>query len=196
MLKKLLFISSLILFSINFNYVFAETNLIIPVKKPSLTDEEIKVKISKNILKPLKKPKKIEITAIKENKIVEIKKIKEDKKLSFKIPKKKPSIAGLNKSESVKISKYYSKKDFNIAKKAISEMQKSKWSSSLKIAKKAKDKSIYNFIQWRHLLTAGNQASFYDYKVFIDSNSKYPRIEKLRFLAEHKLSTSKISPKK
>ena len=196
MLKKLLFISSLILFSINFNYVFAETNLIIPVKKPSLTDEEIKVKISKNILKPLKKPKKIEITAIKENKIVEIKKIKEDKKLSFKIPKKKPSIAGLNKSESVKISKYYSKKDFNIAKKAISEMQKSKWSSSLKIAKKAKDKSIYNFIQWRHLLTAGNQASFYDYKVFIDSNSQYPRIEKLRFLAEHKLSTSKISPKK
>jgi soluble lytic murein transglycosylase len=196
MLKKLLFISSLILFSINFNYVFAETNLIIPVKKPSLTDEEIKVKKSKNILKPLKKPKKIEITAIKENKIVEIKKIKEDKKLSFKIPKKKPSIAGLNKSESIKISKYYSKKDFNIAKKAISEMQKSKWSSSLKIAKKAKDKSIYNFIQWRHLLTAGNQASFYDYKVFIDSNSQYPRIEKLRFLAEHKLSTSKISPKK
>ena len=196
MLKKLLFISSLILFSINFNYVFAETNLIIPVKKPSLTDEEIKVKISKNILKPLKKPKKIEITAIKENKIVEIKKIKEDKKLSFKIPKKKPSIAGLNKSESIKISKYYSKKDFNIAKKAISEMQKSNWSSSLKIAKKAKDKSIYNFIQWRHLLTAGNQASFYDYKVFIDRNSQYPRIEKLRFLAEHKLSTSKISPKK
>ena len=196
MLKKLLFISSLILFSINFNYVFAETNLIIPVKKPSLTDEEIKVKISKNILKPLKKPKKIEITAIKENKIVEIKKIKEDKKLSFKIPKKKPSIADLNKSESVKISKYYSKKDFNIAKKAISEMQKSRWSSSLKIAKKAKDKSIYNFIQWRHLLTAGNQASFYDYKVFIDRNSQYPRIEKLRFLAEHKLSTSKISPKK
>ncbi|MDC1137400.1 lytic transglycosylase domain-containing protein [Candidatus Pelagibacter sp.] len=196
MLKKLLFISSLILFSINFNYVFAETNLIIPVKKPSLTDEEIKVKISKNILKPLKKPKKIDITTIKENKIVEIKKIKEDKKLSFKIPKKKPSIAGLNKSESVKISKYYSKKDFNIAKKAISEMQKSKWSSSLKIAKKAKDTSIYNFIQWRHLLTAGNQASFYDYKVFIDRNSQYPRIEKLRFLAEHKLSTSKISPKK
>ncbi|MDA9186682.1 lytic transglycosylase domain-containing protein [Candidatus Pelagibacter sp.] len=196
MLKKLLFISSLILFSINFNYVFAETSLIIPVKKPSLTDEEIKVKISKNILRPLKKPKKIEITAIKENKIVEIKKIKEDKKISFKIPKKKPSIAGLDKSESVKISKYYSKKDFNIAKKAISEMQKSKWSSSLKIAKKAKDKSIYNFIQWRHLLTAGNQASFYDYKVFIDRNSQYPRIEKLRFLAEHKLSTSKISPKK
>ena len=41
---------------------------------------------------------------------------------------------------------------------------------------KAKDKSIYNFIQWRHLLTTGNQASFYEYKVFIDKNSHYPRI--------------------
>ena len=36
--------------------------------------------------------------------------------------------------------------------------------TSLKTAKKAKDKSIYNFIQWRHLLTTGNQASFYDYQ--------------------------------
>ena len=75
-------------------------------------------------------------------------------------------------------------------------MQKSKWSSALKTSKKAKDKSIYNFIQWRHLLTIGNRASFYDYKVFIDQNSKYPRIDRLKYLAEHKLSTAKVSPKK
>ena len=75
-------------------------------------------------------------------------------------------------------------------------MQKSKWPTSLKIAKKAKQKSIYNFIQWRHLLTTGNQASFYDYKLFIDQNSDYPRIDRLRYLAEHKLSTAKVSPKK
>jgi soluble lytic murein transglycosylase len=75
-------------------------------------------------------------------------------------------------------------------------MKKSKWSTSLQIAKKAKDKSIYNFIQWRHLLTKGNQASFYDYKVFIDQNSQYPRIGRLKYLAEHKLSTAKVSPKK
>ena len=61
-------------------------------------------------------------------------------------------------------------------------MKKSKWSSSLKIAKKAKDKSIYNFIQWRHLLTKGNQASFYDYKVFIDKNVNYPRIDRIKYL--------------
>jgi soluble lytic murein transglycosylase len=196
MLKKLLFIGLLISILINFNYVLAETPLIVPIKKPSLSEKEIKQKISKNILKPIKKPKKTENIEIKEKKITEVKEIKKDKKLSFKIPKKKPSIAGLTKSKSIKISKYYSKKDFNIARKAISEMQKSRWTSSLKIAKKAKDKSIYNFIQWRYLSTPGNQASFFDYKVFIERNGDYPRMDKLRSLAEHKLSTSQISPKK
>ena len=119
MLKKLLFLGLLISISINFNYVSAETSLIIPLKKPSLSDNEIKDKISKNILKPLKKPKKAESVKIVEKKIVEIKKSREDRVLSFKIPKKKPSIPGLTKSRSVKISKYYSKKDFNIARKAI-----------------------------------------------------------------------------
>ena len=33
-------------------------------------------------------------------------------------------------------------------------------------------------------------------KVFIEQNSQYPRIDRLRYLAEHKLSTSKVSPKK
>src|SRR5210317_1612451 len=108
MLKKLLFIGLLISILINFNYVLAETPLIVPIKKPSLSEKEIKQKISKNILKPIKKPKK--------TKNIEIKEIKKDKKLSFKIAKKKPSIAGLTKSKSIKISKYYSKKDFNIAR--------------------------------------------------------------------------------
>ena len=196
MSKKLFFLTLIMSFSVNFNYVLAETGLIIPLKKPSLSDNEIKDRISKNILKPIKKPKKTKNIKIVEKKIAKVKKIKVDKKLSYNIPKKKPSIAGLTKTRNVKISKYYSKKDFNIARKAISEMQKSRWSSSLKIAKKGKDKSIYNFIQWRHLLTPGNRASFYDYKVFIDRNSQYPRIDRLRYLAEHKLSTSRVSPKK
>ena len=119
-----------------------------------------------------------------------------EKKLSFKIPKKKPTIAGTSTAKNIKISRYYSKKDFGLAKKAISEMQKSKWSSALKIAKKAKDNSIYNFIQWRHLLTSGNQASFYDYQVFLNKNSDYPRISRVKYLAEHKLSTESVSPKK
>ena len=189
----LLFIGLLVSFSVIQNNVLADVISSIPLKKPSLTTEELDKKISKNILKPLKKPKKNKGKIVKEKEIVQ----KEKKiKLSFNIPKKKPTISGINTVRSVKISKYYNKKDFEIAKKAISEMKKSKWSTSLGIAKKAKDKSIYNFIQWRHLLTKGNQASFYDYKVFIDQNSRYPRIGRLKYLAEHKLSTAKVSPKK
>ena len=75
-------------------------------------------------------------------------------------------------------------------------MKKAKWPNALKTAKKAKDKSIYNFIQWRHLLTKGNKASFYDYKTFIDKNENYPRIGRVKYLAEHKLSTDTINSKK
>ncbi|MDC1192106.1 lytic transglycosylase domain-containing protein [Candidatus Pelagibacter ubique] len=75
-------------------------------------------------------------------------------------------------------------------------MEKSQWTTALKNSKKAKDKSIYNFIQWRHLLTTGNQATFYDYITFIQNNKDYPRISRIKYLAEQKLSTDKISPKK
>ena len=75
-------------------------------------------------------------------------------------------------------------------------MEKSQWSKALNTSRRAKDKSVYNFIQWRHLLTPGNQASFFDYLDFINKNKDYPRIDRIKYLAEHKLSTKEISPKK
>ena len=66
-------------------------------------------------------------------------------------------------------------------------MKKANWPVALNTAKKARDKSIYNFIQWRHLITKGNQASYYEYKTFIDKNENYPRIGRIKYLAEHKL---------
>ncbi len=190
MFKKLIIFTSIFtLLFCNSSYLLADNATIIPLKKPILSDEEIEKKISINILKPLKKPKlkkEVEKTTA----------IKTVKKLNFSVPKKKPVITGIIKAKNIKISKYYNKKDFALAKKAISEMEKSKWSTSIKTAKQAKDKSIYNFIQWRHLLTTGNSASFYDYKIFIDNNINYPRINRLKYLAEHKLSTQKISPQK
>jgi len=95
-----------------------------------------------------------------------------------------------------KKSKFYKKKDFALAKKAISLMEKKKWIKALSTAEKARDKSIYKFIKWKYLLTKGNQATFYDYQQFIKKNNEYPRIGRLKYLAEHKLSTKKISPKK
>ena len=189
MLKKLIFLTLLIkLFSLN-NIVLSE---IIPLKKPSQTQEETKQKLLVDFLKPLPKPLISENIKPKEKKEI----VKKNDQIKFILPKKKPLIAGSKVSSDVKISKYYKKKDFSLAKKAILEMKQAKWPSALKTAKKAKDKTIYDFIQWRHLLTKGNQASYYDYKIFIDRNENYPRIGRIKYLAEHKLSTDKISPKK
>ena len=165
---------------------------IIPLKKPLQTKEQTEKKLLIDILRPLPKPLKeiqTEIVKKKTDKNIE-------KKVGFIIPKKKPLIAGSKKTSNIKISKFYNKKDFDLADKAISEMKKAKWTNALKTAKKAKDKSIYNFIQWRHLLTKGNKASYYDYRSFIELNENYPRIGRIKYLAEHKLSTDSISPKK
>ena len=186
--KFFFFIALLNLILIN-NLAISE---ILPLKKPVQSKEETQKKLLIDVLRPLPKPiKKAEPKKV-EKKII----VKKDSIDGIILPKKKPLIAGSQKVSDIKISKYYNKKDFNLAKIAISEMKKAKWPNALKTAKKAKDKSIYNFIQWRHLLRKGNQASYYDYKIFIDQNEDYPRINRVRYLAEHKLSTDKVSPRK
>ncbi len=193
MLKKLIFFISLIIF---FNLAHLSTAEIIPLKKPIQTKEEEEKKLLVDVLKPLPKP--VEKKEIKKKEAQVEKKIVSKKEIAQGIilPKKKPLIARSKTIDTAKKSKYYNKKDFAIAKKAILEMKQAKWPTALKTAKKAKDKSIYNFIQWRHLLTKGNKASYYEYKTFIDANEDYPRIGRIKYLAEHKLSTESISPKK
>ena len=192
--KLLLFICSLLFIILNHNLVLSEERDLIPLKKPKLTDKELNKKVLINILKPLQKPKLVKNL----NEEIQIKEVfkKETNKPIILIPKKKPLIAGKTTKVKISKSKFYSKKDFAIAKKAFSEMKKANWTGAIKIAKKAKDKSIYNFIQWRHLLTKGNKASFYDYLTFIKTNEDYPRIGRIRYLAEHKLSNNKIKPNK
>ena len=189
MSKKILFFIVLINFICSYNFAFSD---IIPIKKPFQSKELTQKKLLIDVLRPLPKPvKKTEEKKVEEKIIV-----KKEKRNGQILPKKKPLIAGTEKTTTVKISKYYSKKDFSLAKKAVSEMKKSNWTGALKTAKKAKDKSLYNFIQWRHLLKKGNQASYYDYKLFIDKNEDYPRMGRVKYLSEHKLSTDKVSPKK
>ena len=89
MLKKLLIISLVISVIVNINNLSAETAILVPLKKPSLTDEEIVKKLTQNILVPIKKPKKIKEIKIIEKKIIKTITDAKDKKLSFKIPKKK-----------------------------------------------------------------------------------------------------------
>ncbi len=189
MIKKILFF--IVLFNF-FGISLIHSTEILPLKKPVQSIEEKQKKLLIEITKPLPKP----ITKSQ-------KKVDKNEKSSEKVtisglilPKKKPSIPGKKKAAQIKISKYYNKKDFNLAKKAFSEMKKANWTNAVKTSKKAKDKSIFNFIQWRHLLTKGNKASFYEYKSFIENNENYPRIGRIKYLAEHKLSTKTMSPKK
>ncbi len=193
MQKKLLFIIGLLIFT---NITFLSSAEIIPLKKPTQTKEEKEKKLLVDVLKPPPKPIINEIIKEVEKKPEKKIVLKKEKDTGTILPKKKPIIAGSQNVETVKKSKYYNKKDFALAKKAITEMKQAKWPNALKTAKKAKDKSIYNFIQWRHLLTRGNKASYYEYKTFIDANRDYPRIGRVQYLAEHKLSTESISPKK
>ena len=68
-------------------------------------------------------------------------------------------------------------------------MEKSNWKDAKKAASKARAKSIYDFIQWRHLLTTGNRATFTEYKQFIERLKDYPRIDRVRYLGEHKINS-------
>jgi soluble lytic murein transglycosylase len=170
---------------------FTEEKKILPIKKPILSNSELQKKVLVNIIKPLPKP-----DLSKEQKKTEVANEENNQRPQYLLPKKKPLIAGINIKPDIDKSKFYSQKDFALAKKAVSEMKKSDWTNALKTAKKAKDKSIYNFIEWRHLLTEGNKASFYDYLNFINANKDYPRLGRIKYLAEHKLSNEKITPGK
>jgi len=216
MSKKLSFLSKIILISFMLTTSnYAEEITIIPLKKPILDPNEKIVKILKNIIKPKEKPqKKIIVTkeTKSENKIkpkekppkkiittkkdIDVKIITKEKNKIIIIPKNKPLVVKKKINKKIIKSKYFTQKDFKLAKKAIQHMEKKQWAKALSISKKTKDRTIYDFIQWMHLLTTGNQASFYDYMTFIKKNENYPRINRIRYLAEHKLSTDKISPKK
>ena len=171
---------------------YAEETRIIPLKKPILDNATKNQNLTKGIIKPKQKPI---IGTKKEKNQKKIAKQKSEK-ITFLIPKSKPLVVSTKNIKKKKKSKFYKQKDYDLAKKSILAMEKREWKLALSLSKKAKDKSIHNFVQWKHLLTSGNQATFYDYNLFIEKNGDYPRIGRLKYLAEHKLSTNRMSSKK
>ena len=168
----------------------AKSDLILPPKKPLISAKEMEKSNLSNYLFPPIKPS----IMTKDNEVIEtktnIRKIVD----GILLPKNKPLVVKKDREIVKKKSKYFSEKDFNYAKQAIKLIEKRDWKEAQKIAKKAKNKSIYDFTQWRHLITTGNTASFYDYKNFIDRNKDYPRMGRIKYLSEHKLSTKIMSP--
>ena len=64
---------------------------------------------------------------------------------------------------------------------------------ALNLAKNAKDRSIFKLVKWLYLLEPNNHADFYDYINFINLNSNFPRLSRLRYLAEHKITTKLVN---
>ena len=177
----------LIVFFLSYSMTALSDAVLLPKKKPLINEENKLKKTSLNFIIPKQKPRSIEKTkTISEEKKIKIKVTKIDGVI---IPKNKPLIVKKERLRKVKKSKYYSDRDLNYAKQAIAFMEKSNWKDAKKIARKARAKSIYEFIQWRHLTTSGNNATFTEYKQFIEKFNKFPKLDRVKYLAEHKISS-------
>jgi len=172
---------------------------ILPLPKP-VVDKEIKKKVAKKKeIYPQKKPdSKKEISNEQDDDIIKTKINKEIKKeISFDeiiYPQKKPIIVQKKIVKSVKKSSVLSKKDYELAKSAFDYIDKKKWQTAIKISKKSRDKTLYNLVSYLYLKQTTNAATFTDYKRFINSNDDFPRISRLRFLAEHKINIKSHTP--
>ncbi len=187
---------------------YAESSFILPVEKPSIFKKIEKIDITNTNLpqkKPIKefsKPSvKKELKKSIENKVIEKKvPIKDEKKNKiaevsevFIFPQKKP-ITYKTSSQEAKKSTILNDKDFAKAKETIKFIKSKKWNSALKTAEKVKDRDFRNLITWMYLKTTGNSATFNDYKKFIERNSDYPRINRIKYLAEKKIYLKNTSP--
>ena len=163
---------------------------ILPKSKPSV-DKEIKEKTAKkkNIY-PEEKPQK-------ENNLETpiIEKTEDTSENKFILPKEKPIVVQKKIDKVVKKSSILSKKDFKIAKSAFEDISNNKWKKALKKSQKSKDKTVFKLVNYLYLKKTSNAANFYDYSTFINNNPYYPRINRLRYLAEHKINLKTVSTK-
>ena len=183
------------------NKAYSENEFILPVKKPSVfkkIEKSITSKITNEL--PQKKPI-LQSTVTKQKPVEEKKEIKEKKiekeiikvKTAFIFPQKKPSTYKAPSKEAAK-STILNTKDFARAKETIKFIKSKKWNSALKSAEKIKDREFRTLVEWMYLKTTGNSASFNDYKKFIERNSDYPRINRIKYLAEQKIYLKNSSP--
>jgi len=183
-------------FFIVFSLQLAKADKILPVPRPLVDEETKKIIAKKKEIYPKKKPLKIvqETTETKvEEQIINATE-DENKEEVFIYPKKKPVIVKKQINKVVNKSAILSKKDFKIAKASFEAINKKKWQKALKISKKARDESLYNLVNYLYLKKSTNGANFYDYRSFINKNTEFPRINRLRYLAEHKINLKINTP--
>ncbi len=169
-------------------------DLILPKSKP-VVDVETKDRVTKKKrILPQKKPSsQKQILVDESDKEITV---SDELGIETKIyPKKKPIVIKQKIDKAVSKSTILSKKDFKLAKAAFDAIEKKKWQTALKISQKSRDITLYNLINYLYLIKPSNSASFYDYSRFISNNSDYPRISRLKYLAEHKINLKTNTPK-
>ena len=203
MLKRLISLVILSSLIINFEISSEETRFLLPKNKPSVFKKIDNIKKNTGVITPSKKPeifekkstiekvaKEKEKTIVKDNVIK--KQLKTKQVSTFLVPKKKPK--SYKVVSSAKRSKYLNQKDFDRAKLVFEQFKARKWITGYQTSTKIKDKEFKNFIRYLYLIKVGNNATFNDYQIFIDRNSDYPRIGRLRYLAEKKIYLKNTTP--
>ena len=191
------------------NFISEKKDRILPSKKPYSTNKKI---IKKDNILPQNKPVKTKTKKIvikkdgetlnnvrvkektKEKKIELVdKKIEKSLNETFLLPEKKPiTYKKVVQKEAVK-SEILSKRDYAIAKEVFLLIKQKKWKSAIKSTNRIKDKEFKNLVNWLYLKEKRNAASFGEYTKFIEENKDYPRINRLKYLAEHKINLSSTS---
>jgi len=206
MINKLISLVLLIFF-LTTGYSHSEGQFLFPKKKPSVFkkfEKNIGSENWKNLpqKKPIVEGENKDVKKIQEKKAEIIKKIdpaNEKKidsikeKITFLLPEKKP-ITYKVKSKEIQKSTILSQKDFEKAKETIKFIKARKWNSALKSVKKVKNKEFRTLVTWMHLKTTQNSATFNDYKNFIEQHEEYPRINRIKYLAEKKVYLKNNSP--
>lgn len=176
-----------------------------PILKPK---EEVLIQEEKNQKK--EEPKK-EVKEVKEKKIPEkkqeIPKPKETKEIKKKdiekadgtkdvVPKVKPSDFKVFTPEpkGALATKTLSDKDFEITKVVFDYVDRKQWKLALSDAQKMQDKTIYTLVNWMYLIDTQSGASFNEYIAFIKNHKDWPRINRIKYLAEHKINFDNNSP--
>ena len=167
---------------------------ILPLPKPNVSEEVKKITSEKKNIYPKHKPKMKSEDKTTEAPAVDPELADNKKEEVFIYPKKKPVLVQKKVDKVATKSSILSKRDFKIAISAFQAIDKKKWKTALKLSKKARDKSLYKLINYLYLIKTSNAASFYDYTTFINNNPDYPRVNRLRYLAEHKINLKTNSP--
>ena len=207
---KHLNLTILIAILLHFQIEYSEAGLISPGEKPlfETTQSNSQIKNKKIKLEPvsnIKEKIKLKPRSKFNNKKKIVKKLTINKKnlnapktdpidvgtlvVSGLIPPSKPLLLGFSETSSTILKD----KDFSLAKKTFAYMKRKSWNSAFKTANKSSDPLLLKIVTWMYLKETNNSSTFRDYKKFIDQNQNWPRISRLRYLAEHKINYKDLS---